>query len=245
MAEYVLFEGDALTMLDSVNDETVDCCVTSPPYFKKRDYGHEKQLGQEKTPEQFIQNLAAVFDGIKRVLKPTGSLWINIDDTYVNGQLAGIPHRLVFELQRRGWFWRADPIWYKTGTTPEPVKNRVSRTHEYLFHLTKQPSGYYYDADSVRDPHTNPWVLDCLAKFAADPTSKPRVNLFSKSERYEKDQKGMTRAEFGSRMNPKGKNKRSMWTEQKWFRLKPNLTEDQIKFVLDQLSAYATDTGGK
>lgn len=234
--------GDALTELKKLEAEWIHCAITSPPYYQQRDYGPANQLGQEATPETFIKHLADVFDEVKRVLVPEGSLWINIDDSFHKGQMLGIPWLLAFEMKRRGWFLRCDNIWFKTSIRPEPVQNRCVRTHEYLFHFTKIQSGYYFNMDAVREPHTNPWVLDCLRKFAEQPGVKPRVNLFNKQERHEKKQKGMSRAEFGSTMNPNGKAKRSVWLEEKWFRLKPGLTEAQISFVLAELSKYGHPT---
>lgn len=236
--EFNIVRGSALAVLKGLDAEWIHCAVTSPPYYHQRDYKVDGQIGQEQTPEDFIRNLADIFDEVKRVLVPEGSLWVNIDDTYHKGQLLGIPWRLALELQRRGWFLRCDNIWFKSDTRPEPVKNRNCRSHEYLFHLTKIQSGYYFDMDAIREPHTNPWVLDCLRKFAAQPDARPRLNPFSKEERHRKQQSGLTRAEMGSRLNPKGRAKRSVWQEHKWFRLKPGLTPEQVTYVLKELAAY-------
>ena len=236
MPSFDIFEGEALQTLREFPDACAETCVTSPPYWKKRDYGHSDQLGQEATPDEFVARLAVIFDEVKRVLVSTGSLWVNIDDTFLDRELVGIPWKMVFELKRRGWHLRGDAIWWKTSTAPEPAKNRISRTHEYLFHFTKMLTGYYFNMDAIRDPHTNPWALDCLAKFANNPTAKPKINLFSKQERHEKGQKGVTRADFGALLNPLGKHKRSLLTDVKYFRLKPNLTMEQTKHVLAVLA---------
>lgn len=241
MANFEVFEGNALDILSEIPDEFFHCCVTSPPYWKKRDYGHPDQLGMELEPMQFVRNLADIFDQVKRVLKSTGSLWVNIDDTFLERELLGIPWMLAFELKNRGWHLRGDGIWWKTNSAPEGAKNRMSRAHEYMFHFTKMPTGYYFDMDSVRDPHTNPWAIDCLEKFAKNPVKRP-ANFFSKKERHEKGHKGMSRAEFGALMNPLGKHKRDVLTDTRYYRLKPNLTPDQIKFVLTELS-NELDTG--
>jgi site-specific DNA-methyltransferase (adenine-specific) len=235
---YNIVCGDALTELKKIDSGWMHCAVTSPPYYRQRDYGHSKQLGQEATPEEFVAHLADVFDEVKRILLPEGSLWVNLDDSYHKGQMLGVPWMFAFEMKRRGWFLRCDNIWFKTSIRPEPVRNRNVRTHEYLFHFTKRHTGYYFDMDAVREPHTNPWVLDCLQKFAEQPGAKPRVNLFNKQVRHEQKQKGMSRAEFGSTMNPNGKAKRSLWLEDRPFRLKPGLTDQQIAHVLTELSKY-------
>ncbi len=77
-----IYQGDALTVLKTIPDESVDCCVTSPPYYGLRDYGVSGQIGLESTPEQYIEKLTEVFSEVKRVLKPHGTAWINIGDSY-------------------------------------------------------------------------------------------------------------------------------------------------------------------
>ena len=171
--------------------------------------------------------MADIFDQVKRVLVPTGSLWVNLDDTYKNKELLGVPWLLAFELKRRGWHLRGDAIWWKSNSTPEPAKNRISRCHEYFFHFTKQTSGCYFDMDAVREPHTNPWALDCIAKFKANP-ARPRINLFNKQERHSKNQKGVTRAEMGAALNPLGKHRRDVFTDGKLLRLKADLPPDRL-----------------
>lgn len=223
-----------MAVLKEMPDKFFDTCVTSPPYYKKRDYGHPDQLGQEQTPELFVNNLADIFDEVKRTLRDTGSLWVNIDDTFKDGVLIGVPFMLVFELKRRGWIFRGDGIWWKPNCSPEGTSNRLNREHEYLFHFVKQRD-YYFDMDSIREPHTNPWVLDCLRKFNADPKARKSMSFFSKEERYAQKQKGMTRAEMGALMNPKGKHKRDVLMETKFYRLKAGLTPEQLRHVLERI----------
>lgn len=213
MPDFVILEGNALEQLKRIEAATADCCVTSPPYWRKRDYGHPDQLGQEPDPNTFVENLAAVFVEVKRVLKPTGTLWLNIDDTYLGGQLVGVPWRLMFKLQyEQGWQLRSDIIWAKPSCTPEPVKNRPTHTYEHLFLLSVNKS-YYYDYDAVLEPHTNPWAIDCIKKAQESGATRPTdINLFNKAERQAKGQSGMSRAEFGAMMNPNGKNRRDVWT---------------------------------
>jgi DNA modification methylase len=234
---YDVIEGDAFSVLKEVPDAFAATCATSPPYWKKRDYGHTGQLGQEATPELFVSRLSDIFDEVQRVLVPTGSLWVNIDDTFLNNELVGVPWLLVFEMKKRGWHLRGDAIWWKSNSTPEPAKNRLSRCHEYVFHFTRQPSGYYFDMDAIREPHTNPWALDCIAKFQANPTAKPKINLFSKKERHDKQQRGVTRAEMGAKMNPLGKHRRDVFTDDRMLRLKADLTRDQLQ-KLNQPFSY-------
>lgn len=224
MANFDIIEGSALEVLACMEDGCVNNCVTSPPYWKQRDYGHEGQLGQEKTPAEFVANLAAVFGEVYRVLKAEGSCWVNIDDTYHRKELCGIPWMLVAAMKQKGWKLRAEVIWHKTSSIPESAKNRVSRVHEYLFHFVKNVDDYYYDGESIREPHTNPWAIDCIKKYLANPVARRKdYNPFSKEERKANKQQGITRSDYGAMMNPNGKNKRTMWYDTRYLRIKRKL----------------------
>ena len=145
--------GDSERLLRStVPDESIDCAVTSPPYFKQRDYGYDGQIGHEEIPEQYAYGLATLFDKVACCLKPTGTLWLNIADTYVGGELAGIPWMVVRMMRSHSeWRVRSEVCWSKPNPMPESVKNRPSRSHEWLFMLTKEDD-YYYDAEAVKEP---------------------------------------------------------------------------------------------
>lgn len=147
----LILQGDATTSLKELPDESVDLCVTSPPYYQLRDYGVEGQIGLENTVEEYIAHLVEVFDQIHRVLKKDGNFYINIGDSYKQKELIGIPWRLAFALQERGWYLREDIIWAKPNPMPESVKDRCTRSHEYIFHLTKS-AHYYYDAEAISEP---------------------------------------------------------------------------------------------
>lgn len=166
---------------DGVKAQT---CVTSPPYFGLRDYGHEGQIGLEETPEQFIAQLVEVFRCVRDVLADDGTLWVNIGDTYAANRgaqpmptntrnkdghvagasvpaglkskdLIGIPWMLAFALRADGWYLRQDIIWHKPNPMPESVTDRCTKAHEYVFLLSKSPR-YYYDAPAVfEDALTN------------------------------------------------------------------------------------------
>jgi DNA modification methylase len=127
-------------------------CVTSPPYFKIRNYGHQQQIGQEETPEQFIAALVDVFRAVRDVLADDGTLWLNIGDTYGDGkQLLMIPARVALALQADGWILRQDLVWNKPNPMPESVTDRCTKAHEYLFLLTKGPR-YFFDAEAIKEP---------------------------------------------------------------------------------------------
>lgn len=169
----VLIEGDALDTLKELPDESVNCIITSPPYWGLRDYGIKGQIGLEGELKEFINKLTKIFDEGKRVLKSDGVLWLNIGDGYTSGNrgyrdsdkknpargmeirpdtpeglkekdLIGIPWRLAFALQDNGWYLRSDIIWNKPNAMPESVKDRPTKSHEYLFLLTKSKDYKFY-----------------------------------------------------------------------------------------------------
>ena len=148
-----IYQGNCIDVLKDMPSESIDCVVTSPPYWGLRNYQEEEQLGLEETPEKFVANLVKVFSEVKRVLKSSGSLWLNLGDTYYNKSLAGIPFRVAFALQADGWYLRQDIIWAKNNCMPESVKDRCTKSHEYIFLLTKSPK-YFYDIDAIREPAT-------------------------------------------------------------------------------------------
>ncbi|MEO1090042.1 MAG: site-specific DNA-methyltransferase [Pseudomonadota bacterium] len=181
LSESVIFEGDAFTVLNRLADNSVQCMVTSPPYWGLRDYTVTDQIGLEPTLPQFLNRLQAIFSEARRVLAEDGVLWLNIGDGYTSGNrgwrapdkknparamtirpdtpeglkpkdLQGIPWRLAFALQDDGWYLRADIIWNKPNAMPESVKDRPTRAHEYLFMFTKSER-YYYDHAAVKEPN--------------------------------------------------------------------------------------------
>lgn len=130
----------------------VQTCVTSPPYFGLRDYGHDGQIGLEQTPEQYIAAMVEVFRCVRDVLADDGTLWLNIGDSYGKvKQLLGIPWRLALALQEDGWVLRQDIIWSKPNPMPESVTDRCTKAHEYLFLLSKGPR-YYFDHAAIKEP---------------------------------------------------------------------------------------------
>lgn len=170
---------DALAGLRRLPSNSFRCLVTSPPYWGMRDYGLDEQIGLEPTLPRFIERLVAVFSEARRVLTEDGTLWLNIGDGYTSGNrgyrapdkknparamgvrpdtpdglkpkdLIGLPWRLAFALQADGWYLRSDVVWEKPNAMPESVKDRPSRSHEYLFMLTKSER-YHYDRDAVRE----------------------------------------------------------------------------------------------
>ncbi len=187
MKDTILF-GDCVETLKQF-DEKARCCITSPPYYGLRDYGGEDyQIGQEESPEEYIQKLVKVFQEVRNNLTEDGTLWLNIGDSYYNyrpgkGQslvkqsvsntkqdlpdkcarrgnkldglkekdLIGIPWMLAFALRADGWYLRQDIIWSKGNPMPESVRDRCTKSHEYMFLLSKNQN-YYFDVDVIKEP---------------------------------------------------------------------------------------------
>ena len=145
--------GDCKEQMAHIESQSVQTCVTSPPYWGLRDYGHDEQMGLEETPDEYIANLVEVFAEVRRVLKDDGTLWLNLGDSYglKPKDLIGIPWRVAFALQADGWYLRQDIIWAKPNPMPESVKDRCTKSHEYLFLLSKSPK-YYYDNEAIKEP---------------------------------------------------------------------------------------------
>lgn len=129
---------------------SVDLVVTSPPYWQKRDYGHPDQIGQEATPGAFVAAMMECLQEWKRVLRPSGSIFLNIGDTYHKRSLVGIPGRVEAAAVDAGWMIRNRIIWAKSGGMPEPARNRLAVRHEYIIHLAFRPD-YYYDLTGYQE----------------------------------------------------------------------------------------------
>jgi site-specific DNA-methyltransferase (adenine-specific) len=142
--------GDALKTLRLFPTASVDCCLTSPPYFGHRRYANGG-LGAEGRWQDYVAALGAVTAELRRVLKPAGSLWLNLGDTYRGKRQLGIPWRVAFRLtDEQGWTLRNSVVWHKVKGGPDNSRDRLRNVHELLFHFVLQPKGYFYDADAVR-----------------------------------------------------------------------------------------------
>jgi DNA modification methylase len=176
-----LVTGDARTILARLPACVFQTCITSPPYWSLRDYDIDGQIGLESSLPDYLESLVSVFEEVRRTLRDDGTMWLNIGDSYTSGgrtwrapdkknpvramntrpptpdglkpkDLIGIPWRLAFALQEAGWFLRTDMIWNKPNCQPESVKDRPTRSHEYIFLLSKSEQ-YYYDHHAVRGPN--------------------------------------------------------------------------------------------
>ncbi len=177
-----IYNEPCLDTLKKMPDNFIDCVITSPPYWQLRDYGYDGQWGLEPTFQEYLEHLWEMMDEIYRALKPTGTVWINLGDTY-NGNKTGntsnkgycentivdtfkkqkietiqdkclllIPHRFAIGCIDRGWIVRNDIVWAKRNGMPESVTDRFSKKHEYFFFMVKSEK-YFFDLDSIRDKH--------------------------------------------------------------------------------------------
>ncbi len=251
----VILIGDNLTWLKRLPPESINCVVSSPSYYGQRDYGRKGQIGLEPTPGLYLQRMEEVFGEVYRVLKPDGTLWLNLGDSYasaksrysysgqnmgadmgnpVNGKkpdlykygykdkdLIGIPWRVAFALQAAGWYLRNDIIWEKSNGLPESVEDRCTKSHEYVFLMTKSPN-YYYDADAIREPHKQVSIERAArgrsgenkhAKGKSLPSGVTSNTLSNAqpARAYDSIEESVENGEI-PQLHPKGRNKRTVWT---------------------------------
>ncbi len=199
--------GDALERLRQLPAQAVDMVVTSPPYYRQRDYTSAIQLGHEPTPTEYVQRLVGIFAECRRVLRNAGSLWLVLGDKYDQGRQLGMPWRVALALVDDGWILRSDIIWHKPNAMPSPVKTRPTTDHEYVFFLTKSRE-YYYDADAVREPHVTFTERSRMRGgrrhfFQRDGTPENGKNRGSSN---------LHTGRWDQAFHPKGRNKRTVWS---------------------------------
>lgn len=229
---------DVLDYLRSLPDNLVDCVVTSPPFLGLRSYLPDEhkdkslEIGLEDTPQAFVARLVEVFREVRRVLKPTGTCWLELGDSYNNFRTSGypgqsvhngeqrgkdankqrghigfkekdlmmMPARVAIALQEDGWYLRSEIVWHKPNPMPESVTDRPTKAHEMVYLLTKSAT-YFYDADAIREPHTEPWrSTGKLEKHGTKDIDAGANNGFGLA--------GVTPRLY----NPEGRNARSVWT---------------------------------
>ncbi len=179
----LVLRGDTREMIKAIPDNTFQCAVTSPPYWGVRDYGFANQIGAEPNLNDYITELVSIFSELRRILKPNGTFWLNIGNTYTSGgrkwrqkdsknkgramsyrpptpeglkkkDLIGVAWMLAMACQLDGWYLRNDVIWYKPNCQPESVKDRLTVSHEYLFLFTKSER-YYFNQEAIKEPTKN------------------------------------------------------------------------------------------
>lgn len=157
-----LLDGDAVTQLRTLRPSSVDCVITSPPYFLLRNYGHDDQIGLERTVDDWVDQLSAVMAEVARVLKPTGSVWLNLGDSFSRGTRYGAPskslllgpERLLLALSEAGWIVRNKIVWAKPNPMPASVRDRLTCSWEPIYFLVRS-SDYFFDLDVAREPHNS------------------------------------------------------------------------------------------
>jgi len=199
--------GDAHEVLIGLLPESVDCCVTSPPYANGlRDYGKADQLGQELNVTAYVESLRAVLRGVRRVLKPTGSLWLNLGDSYARhprqgvprGSLLLAPQRVALALAADGWIVRNVVVWRKPNPLPQSARDRLSPTYEVVILATKTRR-YFFDLDTIRTPHRS--------------ADRARAALGERGRRYQGNNTGLGKLKAAGRVgNANGKNPGDVWT---------------------------------
>jgi len=177
----MVYIGDVNKCLTKLPSEFVDCVVTSPPYWKQRDYKHPKQIGQESSYLEYIKRLVGVFNQMKRVLKPTGTFFLNVGYKWKDKELILIPELLAAELQKNGWALLNKIIWNKPNAMPSSLDSRFSNVYEPVFLFVKEESKYkyYLSLDELRKPINN---------FAAGKKSEDILGLKVKNSLF-KDKK--------------------------------------------------------
>jgi len=231
-----IYNMNCLEGLKQLDDNSINCCVTSPPYWGLRDYGVEGQFGLESTPEEYVAKMVEVFREVKRVLRDDGTLWLNLGDSYSgncsqasnNGRagfgnarerlvnrkgeglkpkdLVGIPWMVAFALRADGWYLRQDIIWHKPNAMPESVTDRCTKAHEYIFLLAKSDR-YYYDHEAIKEPAAYDGRKDTLLKGSP----KYEKGVVPGQAEHSMAAKGHERW----KKNERGeyvRNKRSVWT---------------------------------
>ena len=239
-----LYNMDCLEMLRQMPENSIDWCITSPPYWGLRDYGVDGQLGNESTPEEYVNKMVEVFREVKRIMADDGVLFLNLGDSYANSgisqpqrdtsggfggkdkgtrgeqgyanasgsgvsksipaglkpkDLVGIPWLCAFALRADGWYLRQDIIWHKPNPMPESVTDRCTKSHEYMFLLSKSQT-YYFDHEAIKEP------------FADKRMGNPGKYKWHYGEGAHGHTQGIGKKEWNSDGYITGRNKRSVWT---------------------------------
>lgn len=202
-----ILRGDARTVLAGLLPGSVDCCVTSPPYANSlRDYGVAEQLGREPSVTEYVENLMTVLRQVRRLLKNSGALWLNLGDSFSKhisqgaprGSLLLVPQRVALALAADGWVIRNVVVWSKPSPLPQSAKDRLSPTYEVVIFATKERR-YFFDLDAIRIPHRS--------------AHRGRVAPRERGRRYQGGNTGLGRLKAAGRVgNARGKNPGDVWT---------------------------------
>lgn len=231
-----VIQGDCRDVLKTLPDESVHCCVTSPPYWGLRDYGVDGQLGLETSPDAYVAALVGIFREVRRVLRSDATCWLNLGDSYASGSacdrrnvigqgspngcsrpsrligglkekdLCGIPWLVAFALRADGWYLRSEIIWSKPNPMPESVTDRPTKSHEQIFLLTKS-ARYFYDAEAIKEASAPQSIARIQQENFANQTGGPKDYRNGINTNRSMRQTLENWAE-----NPASRNRRSVWT---------------------------------
>lgn len=231
--------GDVIEALRKLPSKSIDVIITSPPYYKQRKYGVKGEIGQEKTPEEYIEKLVEVGKELKRVLKDSGSYWLNIGDKYINKRLQLIPYKVAIEMQKNGWIVRDIVIWHKyPNPTPSSVKDRFNNIYEPVIFFVKDSGkyynyDYYFNLDPLREPHKTKFDIDLPLYLSEEEYEKiknkivqKKINHFSSNSKFigHEENKG---ASPGARKILYGE----YYTKQRKHKITPELEIEIIKYL--------------
>lgn len=214
-----LLLGDTKEVLKDCPDNIFHCAVTSPPYWDQRDYGVQGQLGQESTPEEYVEALVALCGEVKRVLRDDGTFWLNIGDGYCKKaipgsglkqkDLIGIPWLLAFAMRKDGWYLRNDIIWEKTNPMPNSSKDRLAKSYEHLF-LFSKTSKYFFDWWAIAEPQEEISIRRAMSKNKVEKRKDFGDNNYAISGAHQDKayEKMRTRIAAGEKML---RSKRDVW----------------------------------
>lgn len=184
---------DCRKAVKKIKPASFDCVLTSPPYYKQRNYRHPDQIGNEGTVEGYVKQLVDLFEDVARLLKSDGTLWLNLGDKYIKKRLQGIPWRVALGMQDSGWYLRSAVIWRKPNVKPDGARDRPTNEYEHVF-LMSVSDKYYYDADAIKEAPADYFRRGGKAVYLAD---------------------GMNTDGVGSRtlhqMSTNGRNRRNVW----------------------------------
>ena len=179
--------GDCFTVLKTIESNSIDCVITSPPYFREREKNKHFNLNQ--SIESYIENILEICFEIKRVLKTEGSFWLNLGDSYSKGSLQMIPSQIALKLiKEQGWILNNDIIWNKNSFTPTSFKKRLSNSTEHFFHLVKT-NDFYYNLTCLDSKKNAPTVVDGALKTSSSVTGKNYRRIIQSSTELSNEQK--------------------------------------------------------
>ena len=233
----VVLIGDVIEQLKRIPSNSIDLAITSPPYWGQRDYGIKGQIGIEKTPDEYIDKLLIAFNELRRVLKDTGSFFLNIGDKYIEKNLQMIPFKLAIKMQSNDWALRNIIIWRKTNAMPSSLKDRFSNTYEPILFFVKNPNNYltpdyYFNLDTIRIPSKTDFKPDLPLTLSIEEYDKMKGELNTKNDyngKFKYTNKINLGASPGARLSVNGE----FYSRQRVFKIDEELELQIINLLRD------------